>query len=241
MARSGEERCGENNNRPVRPSVPVPPPSVCVIFAETGKLSSEGRGEPRGACSPPESPRCLSLTGADGFVRLGISPGRRGKERLQQRWWQAGGGGGASFLLPLPPPTPRLQRGCQGTEPSLGWVGAWKSPRGEESTRGSVREGSPGWPEGAAVPGAMGEQAPGGADRSPRQPPACRAVPTAPAFPPSYVKLDSSFAFSCWSFWKLFLLNLGYPPVTVLPMGGGSSVGREEDLWYGDAVLGGKS
>lgn len=149
--------------------------------------------------------------------------------------------GGASFLLPLPPPTPRLQRGCQGTEPSLGWVGAWKSPRGEESTRGSVREGSPGWPEGAAVPGAMGEQAPGGADRSPRQPPARRAVPTAPAFPPSYVKLDSSFAFSCWSFWKLFLLNLGYPPVTVLPMGGGSSVGREEDLWYGDAVLWGKS
>lgn len=27
--------------------------------------------------------------------------------------------------------------------------------------------------------------------------------------PPSYVKLDSSMAFSCSSFWKLFLLNLG--------------------------------
>lgn len=157
MARSGEERCGENNNRPVRPSVPVPPPSVCVIFAETGKLSSEGRGEPRGACSPPESPRCPSLTGADGFVRLGISPGRRGKERLQQRWWQAGGG----FLsAALAPPNPEVAAGVPGhraqpwmggsvEEPPRGGEHAWECAGGKPGVAGG---GCGPWGDGGASP-----------------------------------------------------------------------------------------
>lgn len=70
---------------------------------------------------------------------------------------------------------------------------------------------------------------------------------------PPYVELDSGIASSCSSFWKLFR-NLGYLLVTVLLMGGGSSVSSasqkglqlqrfligREGMWYGDAVLGEK-
>lgn len=157
----GVGRVGERENRRgeecVVKTVPPSPRHDLYNFCGNRKVTSEGRADPSGVCvrgsrSPPKSPRCPFLAGADG-VGWGFLPAI-GEIRPQQHCLQAGGS-----LVFSPCTTPKAEAACEGAGPSRALVGREhkEAPAGDKARVG-LQEGSPAGRREAAVHGEMEEQ-----------------------------------------------------------------------------------